>query len=85
METAAPSDALPATIVPRWEWRTFGASFGAADERLAALVPDRVEESDERYLLALRSDASVKVRGGRWTSSSSSACTTTGSSSGGPS
>ncbi len=65
METAAPSDALPVTIVPRWEWRTFGASFGAADERLAALVPERVEESDERYLLALRSDASVKVRGGR--------------------
>jgi len=65
METAAPPDAVPVTIVPRWEWRTFGASFGAADERLAALVPERVEESDERYLLALRSDASVKVRGGR--------------------
>ena len=64
METAAPPDALPVTIVPRWEWRTFGESFGAADERLAALVPERVEESDERYLLALRSDASVKVRGG---------------------
>ena len=65
METAAPPDALPVTIVPRWEWRTFGASFGAADEPLAALVPERVEESDERYLLALHSDASVKVRGGR--------------------
>ena len=64
METAAPSDALPVTIVPRWEWRTFGTSFGAADERLAALAPDRVEESDEIYLLALGSDASVKLRGG---------------------
>src|SRR5919112_4446069 len=52
------------TIVPRWEWRTFGASFGAAEERFARLTPDRVEETDEVYLLARRSDASVKVRNG---------------------
>jgi exopolyphosphatase/guanosine-5'-triphosphate,3'-diphosphate pyrophosphatase len=65
METAAPPDALPATIVPRWEWRTFGASFGAAEERLAALVPERIQESDEVYLLAVGSDESVKLRGGQ--------------------
>jgi exopolyphosphatase / guanosine-5'-triphosphate,3'-diphosphate pyrophosphatase len=52
------------TIVPRWEWRTFGASFGPAEERLAASEAGRVEESDEVYLLSLRSDASVKLRGG---------------------
>jgi exopolyphosphatase / guanosine-5'-triphosphate,3'-diphosphate pyrophosphatase len=51
-----------AGIVPRWEWRTFGERFGAADDRFAALTPDRVEESDEVYLLSLDSDASVKVR-----------------------
>ena len=44
-------------IVPRWEWRTFGERFGAAEERLAALTPERVQESDELYVLALESDA----------------------------
>ena len=39
-------------IVPRWEWRTFGDDFGAADERFAALEPERVQESDELYLLS---------------------------------
>ena len=53
-----------AEIVPRWEWRTFGEDFGAAEERFAALSPDRVEESDEVYVLARESDASVKVRDG---------------------
>ena len=52
------------TIVPRWEWRTFGAGFGPAEERLAASEAGRVEESDEVYLLSLHSDASVKLRGG---------------------
>ena len=28
-----------ATIVPRWEWRTFGAHFGIADTRFAELTP----------------------------------------------
>lgn len=49
---------------PRWEWRTFGEHFEGAEERFAALTPDREEESDELYLLSLQSDASVKVRGG---------------------
>ena len=52
----------PATIVPRWEWRTFGAAFGEAEERLGAPDPARVHESDEVYLLSAVSDASVKVR-----------------------
>jgi exopolyphosphatase/guanosine-5'-triphosphate,3'-diphosphate pyrophosphatase len=50
------------TIVPRWEWRTFGDHFGAAEERFAALAPERVQESDEVYVLSTRGDASVKVR-----------------------
>jgi len=52
------------TIVPRWEWRTFGASFGPAEERLAAAEAGPVEDSDEVYLLSLHGDASVKLRGG---------------------
>jgi exopolyphosphatase/guanosine-5'-triphosphate,3'-diphosphate pyrophosphatase len=51
-------------IVPRWEWRTFGAQLGEAGARLEALEPERVEDSDELYVLALDSDASMKVRGG---------------------
>ena len=41
-----------AEIVPRWEWRTFGDEFGAAEERFAALEPERIQESDELYLLS---------------------------------
>jgi len=51
-----------ADIVPRWEWRTFGTEFAAAEERFGALVPDMVQESDETYLLSPASDANVKVR-----------------------
>jgi exopolyphosphatase/guanosine-5'-triphosphate,3'-diphosphate pyrophosphatase len=49
-------------IVPRWEWRTFGDDFGDADRWFAAATSERVQESDETYLLSLESDASVKVR-----------------------
>jgi exopolyphosphatase/guanosine-5'-triphosphate,3'-diphosphate pyrophosphatase len=49
-------------IVPRWEWRTFGESFGAAEQRLTTLEPDSVQESDEVYLLSKHGDASIKVR-----------------------
>ncbi len=51
---------MPAQIVPRWEWRTFGQDFGAAEEAFGAV--ERVEESDEIYLLSLDADPSVKVR-----------------------
>ena len=48
----------------RWEWRSFGASFGEGEARLAALTPTRSEDSDEVYVLAAASDASIKVRAG---------------------
>ena len=51
-----------ATIVPRWEWRTFGASFGEADQRFSTLTPEKVQESDEIYLLSPHTDANVKIR-----------------------
>ncbi len=51
-------------IVPRWEWRTFGQSFGAADARFAAMKSDKVQQSEEVYLLAAHSDANVKIRDG---------------------
>ena len=49
-------------IIPRWEWRTFGESFGAADSRFAALTPNDVQETDELYFLSSNNDENVKVR-----------------------
>ena len=49
-------------IVPRWEWRTFGEHFGAAEPRFAALAAEKVQTSEEIYLLATASDANVKIR-----------------------
>ena len=39
-------------IIPRWEWRSFGRRFGAAEQRLARLTPSGLQESDEIYLLS---------------------------------
>ena len=50
------------TIIPRWEWRTFAASFGDADRRFSQLPPGKVQDSDELYLLSPNSDANVKIR-----------------------
>ena len=55
---------LSVEIVPRWEWRTFGSDFGAAEEALAALEVERFEESADLYLLFRESDATVKIRHG---------------------
>jgi exopolyphosphatase/guanosine-5'-triphosphate,3'-diphosphate pyrophosphatase len=49
-------------MIPRWEWRTFGTLFGVADERFAARTPEKVQESDETYLLSPVNDANVKIR-----------------------
>ena len=49
-------------MIPRWEWRTFGESFGDSDDWFSARQPEKVEESDEVYLLSTSSDASVKIR-----------------------
>jgi exopolyphosphatase / guanosine-5'-triphosphate,3'-diphosphate pyrophosphatase len=51
-------------IVPRWEWRTFGDSFGSAETLLDSQEPERAQESDEIYVLSDASDSSVKVRDG---------------------
>ena len=50
-----------AAITPRWEWRSFGRSFGAAEGQLAQLTPSGVQESDEIYLLS-RAGGNVKIR-----------------------
>jgi exopolyphosphatase / guanosine-5'-triphosphate,3'-diphosphate pyrophosphatase len=53
-----------AAIVPRWEWRTFGASFGPAEERLAGQPSTRVQDSDEVYVLSEPANVSAKFRDG---------------------
>jgi exopolyphosphatase/guanosine-5'-triphosphate,3'-diphosphate pyrophosphatase len=53
-----------AGIVPRWEWRTFGDAVAVVDSYFDGTEPERVQDSDETYLLSLESDASVKVRDG---------------------
>jgi exopolyphosphatase / guanosine-5'-triphosphate,3'-diphosphate pyrophosphatase len=45
----------------RWEWRTFADSFGEADKAFAG-EPERVQESDEIYVLSVREGDTVKVR-----------------------
>jgi exopolyphosphatase/guanosine-5'-triphosphate,3'-diphosphate pyrophosphatase len=50
-----------ARIVPRWEWRTFGARFGIAEAAFAALTPGPPQESEEIYFLG-GEGAIVKVR-----------------------
>ena len=51
-------------IIPRWEWRSFGSHFGNAEARLNARGTDRLQNSDEIYLLSSVSDANVKIRDG---------------------
>jgi len=54
------------TIVPRWEWRTFGSASGAADAVLSVpdAEPDLVADSDEVYLVSPGAEAAVKIRAG---------------------
>ena len=52
------------TIIPRWEWRTFGDRFGRSEAAFAALTPSAPHESDETYLLS-PDGGSVKVRDGK--------------------
>ena len=51
-------------IIPRWEWRTFGQDFGDAEAKFAALAAEKVQKSEETYLVAAASDSNVKIRDG---------------------
>jgi exopolyphosphatase / guanosine-5'-triphosphate,3'-diphosphate pyrophosphatase len=50
------------TIIPRWEWRTFGNDLVDAETRFAALGAENLQASEETYLVAAGSDANVKIR-----------------------
>ena len=49
------------TIIPRWEWRTFGDRFRTADAVFAQHEPSQVQDSEELYLLAQGAN-NVKIR-----------------------
>ena len=49
------------TIIPRWEWRTFGNDFNGADEKIMALNPS-VKKSSEKYILSRNSNENCKIR-----------------------
>ncbi len=49
-------------ITPRWEWRTFGDTFDAAEEILGGMTPEAVQETDELYIVAAGAPAIAKVR-----------------------
>ncbi len=50
-----------AEIVPRWEWRTFGAGFPTAEKYFAALDPIETKTSDDLYVVG-EVAANVKIR-----------------------
>jgi len=49
-------------IIPRWEWRTFGEDFGAAEENIRKYECTRVIESSEIYFISRNSDQNIKIR-----------------------
>lgn len=49
------------TIIPRWEWRTFGRDIGAAEAAFAALEASPPKDSDEIYFLAVAPEGAAGV------------------------
>ncbi|MDR1733009.1 MAG: hypothetical protein LBR61_13055 [Synergistaceae bacterium] len=49
-------------IVARWEWRTFGAGFGPAEDKIRAYEQGNFKESGEDYILSRKSDENTKIR-----------------------
>ncbi len=50
------------TIIPRWEWRTFGEDFGDAEEKIKEHECTREVESSEVYILSKNSGENIKIR-----------------------
>ncbi len=51
-------------IIPRWEWRAFGDTFGGTDNPFAGYQSSGTQDSDEIYFLSPVSSENVKVRDG---------------------
>ncbi|MGN0158823.1 MAG: hypothetical protein ACI39W_06765 [Brotaphodocola sp.] len=49
-------------IIPRWEWRTFGESFGEAEDKIKAYPLGNFKKSSEKYILSCNSNENTKIR-----------------------
>ncbi len=52
------------TVVPRWEWRTFGDGFGEAEARILSHGDAKPRSSAETYILSFDSPNNTKIRDG---------------------
>jgi hypothetical protein len=50
------------TIKARWEWRTFGTTFGAGETKINSFPKDKVRNSSEVYILSKKSMDNTKIR-----------------------
>ena len=52
-----------ATIIPRWEWRTFGKDFGESEAKIKAHEMSNFKKSSEKYILTAKtSEQNCKIR-----------------------
>jgi len=49
-------------IKARWEWRTFGETFGEAETRINSFPKDKVRNSAEVYIISKQSMDNTKIR-----------------------
>jgi len=52
-----------ATIIPRWEWRTFGKDFGESEAKIKSHELGNFKKSSEKYILTAKtSEQNCKIR-----------------------
>ena len=49
-------------IIPRWEWRTFGETFGVTEEKIKGYELGNFKKSEEKYILSRNSNENCKIR-----------------------
>lgn len=52
------------TVIPRWEWRTFGESFGEAEARIRASGEPKSRSRTETYIVSSEGPNNTKIRDG---------------------
>lgn len=57
------SNAAP-VIIPRWEYRTFGESFGEAESNIRSHGEAKARSSAETYIVSAESPNNTKIRDG---------------------
>jgi len=50
------------TIIPRWEWRSFGQEFGESEVKIKRHKEGGFKKSEEKYILSKMSCENVKIR-----------------------